>query len=386
MGFASVILSLLLSYSFWIKERTVVAQSLGLESACTDTGSQFSWMYNTYGESPCETADDLLGACGACRVGSCVLDNPCVCNTVMYSVYYACRLCVDDPDKDIPSFNEFAQQFQCSSTLVGSFPEPVPGDTVIPTWAYLNLTTNDKFDSSLAQEVASQPTAVSESSESSLPSTTTSSSRPVSPGTTGASSTSAAARTSASATVSATRPTPTSSGTDTTQPIAGSSSSPSSAGVLQPTTPITTDSPAAPSAASGGSSTNPHISHTTSPASTTPASSSSHTTAVIAGSTIAGGAIALFAILTCLACHNRRKLAGVHSSQARLLSRAGPYTVTAGEAPSSAQDTVLRTFSSEDLKLYDPDDPSTYPPSLNEISRFRKPTSPGRNTEIVHIH
>ncbi|KAL7283784.1 LOW QUALITY PROTEIN: hypothetical protein ACG7TL_003221 [Trametes sanguinea] len=304
-------------------------------------------------------------------------------------------------------FNEFAQQFQCSSTLVGSFPEPVPGDTVIPTWAYLNLTANDKFDASRAQDVASQRTFF-ETTRLDIPVTYASWSRSC------ISDHRVRIRVFAAINYDIVISSCISRDHRSIFYVGGGSGFGFSDSVCYQTyTHLIRDrydptysriefqplicwgSPADESYsgrfschAIGGYgrivNKSPHFPYD------------------IAFVYHSG----FLRIQPHHGSHRWINNCGWRDSIVRYFDLSGlpqppqacwgtPVTsaafvpfrsLHAGEAPSSAQGTVMRTFSSEDLKLYDPDDPSTYPPSLNEISRSRKPTSPGRNTEIVHIH
>ncbi|KAI0334892.1 hypothetical protein GY45DRAFT_1059901 [Cubamyces sp. BRFM 1775] len=151
-GARSALALILLGYSL----RCINAQSLGLESTCLDPSPSFSWMYNIDGKSPCETANDLLYACGQFQIGPTLNNSPCVCNSVTYSLAYACRVCSGVPDDQITPFSDYASSYDCESTSIGSFPEPIPSGTVVPGWAYLPLANDGKLDMTKAQDEANE--------------------------------------------------------------------------------------------------------------------------------------------------------------------------------------------------------------------------------------
>ncbi|KIM84966.1 hypothetical protein PILCRDRAFT_817802 [Piloderma croceum F 1598] len=116
-----------------------------------------AWMLNTKNQTPCIVGAYLQAQCmnGSFEVQS--LPNlssfyvppgngsdACTCSTVTYSLMAACGLC-----QDAKALNWTVWQANCSSRDidVGGYPFDIPTETVVPTWAYLNVTVNNTFNS-----------------------------------------------------------------------------------------------------------------------------------------------------------------------------------------------------------------------------------------------
>ncbi|KAN0135778.1 hypothetical protein V8E53_006418 [Lactarius tabidus] len=116
------------------------------------TNSDFDWTYNSLEQSPCLVAAYLEAACnnGSFSISSLFpfsdnafygpsgveVDDLCECNTVVYSLVSACVA---------PS---------------GTFPKPIPNDTRVPKWAYLNsfiFQLYDKWNATAAEAVGDNP-------------------------------------------------------------------------------------------------------------------------------------------------------------------------------------------------------------------------------------
>ncbi|KAF9053431.1 hypothetical protein BJ165DRAFT_1591235 [Panaeolus papilionaceus] len=115
--------------------------------------STFRWTYNSVGDSPCEVMNDLVRVClpgsyyPALGVGDDYLvplgiesQAACICNSVFYSMSSACAYCQDRTWK---TWSDFSQN--CSTVYVQNFPYPIPGQTRIPTWAYVDVKTVFQF-------------------------------------------------------------------------------------------------------------------------------------------------------------------------------------------------------------------------------------------------
>jgi len=141
----------------------VVAQT-STNANCTD--NLFKWVFNSNGQSPCRVAEILADQCdpqgfvilpldpGAIYPGPTMDENnPCHCNTVLYSLMCGCAAC---QDRSWITLTEYAQN--CTSLVYGTvYPGGVPSDASVPHWAYLNVTaTNDTFDVNAAF-IASEP-------------------------------------------------------------------------------------------------------------------------------------------------------------------------------------------------------------------------------------
>ncbi|KAF8346216.1 hypothetical protein F5887DRAFT_1073863 [Amanita rubescens] len=135
-----------------------IAQSAVTEANCTD--SQFNWVFNSMGQSPCYVASILTYPCGnplnilPLPSGSVYRvekghNNTCTCNSVFYSLTSACSACRDGGWNTWSSFAT-----NCSSTYFMEYTESIPSYTNVPQWAYLNVTaTNNTFDVAVAESI-----------------------------------------------------------------------------------------------------------------------------------------------------------------------------------------------------------------------------------------
>jgi len=130
-----------------------------------------AWMLNSKNQTPCLVGAYLQAQCmnGSYEVQS--LPNltsfyappgngsdACTCSTVTYSLIAACGWC-----QDAKALNWTVWQANCSlqDIDVGGYPFDIPTETVVPTWAYLNVTMNNTFDpwAALGEYTKSQSTA-----------------------------------------------------------------------------------------------------------------------------------------------------------------------------------------------------------------------------------
>ncbi|KAF8339229.1 hypothetical protein F5887DRAFT_475437 [Amanita rubescens] len=114
-------------------------------------------------------ASPLLGRnTTTARSPSYYADYTCFYNTVWYSLLSACALCQDGNWLTWPDYS-----LTCNKTYLMEYPDPIPSNTSIPTWAYLNVTaTNGNFDPAAASSLA---VAIGSNSSASLTSTSISS-------------------------------------------------------------------------------------------------------------------------------------------------------------------------------------------------------------------
>ncbi|TFK92335.1 hypothetical protein K466DRAFT_236269 [Polyporus arcularius HHB13444] len=151
---------------------------------------QFDWMANSLGQSPCLVTSWLFVPCYGPGNGSFIdsitpdevyegpqakddFDStPCDCNTVVYSVFAACGLCQGANIDPWPTYST-----NCTQVYLKKYPEPIPGGTAVPAWAFLDVTTNSTFDIDAAMALASQdaPDVRSNSTSSATSSATSSS-------------------------------------------------------------------------------------------------------------------------------------------------------------------------------------------------------------------
>lgn len=125
---------------------------------CTQTDSAFVDLSNSLGQSPCYVATALANACspsgtalvfpplnsshpfyGGVSVGS--SSNPCLCSTVFYSMISACSLCQTSSSLDWSSYS-----INCNNISFSSFPLPIPQQTSVPHYAYLDVKASNDFN------------------------------------------------------------------------------------------------------------------------------------------------------------------------------------------------------------------------------------------------
>ncbi|KAF8344498.1 hypothetical protein F5887DRAFT_262718 [Amanita rubescens] len=159
----------------------IIAQNSSKVANCTV--SQYHWTFNSLGQSPCYVADALLNQCdptglqncqievsngaleppctgeagtivplilGATSYGPPATTNSCFCNTVWYSLISACGFCQNGTWTTWPNYSQY-----CNQTYLMQYPNPIPSNTSVPSWAYLNVTeTDNTFDPNTASSVA----------------------------------------------------------------------------------------------------------------------------------------------------------------------------------------------------------------------------------------
>ncbi|KAI0352719.1 hypothetical protein OH77DRAFT_754376 [Trametes cingulata] len=158
----------------WVSSRIFAS-----ESVLTRVAVQ---MNNALGQTPCMIVQDLVTVCNGlslvllvfpfrsgrltCYTGGLqanesltiqnLQESDCACNTVTYSLVFACGLCANETALQQSETEYFVQYMRCSGFAVQSYPMPIPSDTQIPAWAYLDLTENDSFDVEAAQFIAAE--------------------------------------------------------------------------------------------------------------------------------------------------------------------------------------------------------------------------------------
>ncbi|KAG1891126.1 hypothetical protein F4604DRAFT_393549 [Suillus subluteus] len=137
--------------------------------------SSFGWMNNSLVQDPCLVASYLESTCGAIinfdplptgyhyEAPSAALANPCVCNTVTYSMVSACADCQNRTYDDWTSWSTSCSKFSIGESvrkvvdilqaflihLIDRYPNDIPTGTKVPNWAYLNV--SGGFDPVAAQ-------------------------------------------------------------------------------------------------------------------------------------------------------------------------------------------------------------------------------------------
>jgi len=163
---------------------TILAQDSSNVPNCTD--NQYNWTYNSLDQSPCYVAIALIEMVSSGQAYSLppvsflgqIYGLPAgattvyFCNTVWYSLLSACALCQDGSWFTWPIYSQ-----NCSQTYLMEYPGPIPSNTTVPTWAFLNVTaTNDNFDPAKASSLAVAPSPTSSASTSSAATSSTSTS------------------------------------------------------------------------------------------------------------------------------------------------------------------------------------------------------------------
>ncbi|RPD61860.1 hypothetical protein L226DRAFT_535239 [Lentinus tigrinus ALCF2SS1-7] len=161
---SSLLLALPLVASFLANARRGAAQGT---SAVCDPG--WDWMTNSKGQSPCLVSSYLFTPCSPASqswvypltpgfhyntpLNSTDSATPCRCNTVLYSMINACATCQGQLAYTIP-WATYAQN--CSTVYLQKFPADIPLGTAVPAWAYLDITRNGTFNPDAAEAIANQ--------------------------------------------------------------------------------------------------------------------------------------------------------------------------------------------------------------------------------------
>ncbi|KAI0334869.1 hypothetical protein GY45DRAFT_1054670 [Cubamyces sp. BRFM 1775] len=148
-----------------------------IPSQCTDM--RYYWLSNNRDQFPCYVASAVAQDCAnSIQDSSGPLGSlSCPCNTVLYSLVYACGLCTDTQDWLI-TFGEWANDIDCGGTAYREYPRNlIPFGVIIPFWAYWDLTLDHYFDVERAREAASPPVTTSARSSSPLTTIPTQSSK-----------------------------------------------------------------------------------------------------------------------------------------------------------------------------------------------------------------
>ncbi|KAF8514459.1 hypothetical protein BU17DRAFT_68391 [Hysterangium stoloniferum] len=119
--------------------------------------------YNQENLSPCLVASVLEAACvgGTLNIDPLGTDafyigpsadgsNKCICSTVVYSLISACALC---QEKGFIKWSQWRLDCAASDITIGQIPITIPQPISVPSWAYLNVTITDDWDSSAALAV-----------------------------------------------------------------------------------------------------------------------------------------------------------------------------------------------------------------------------------------
>ncbi|KAI0829332.1 hypothetical protein BC628DRAFT_1360056 [Trametes gibbosa] len=131
---------------------SVCAGVLAVPSTNATCQDAYKWMNNARGQSPCLVSAYLLSPCSANATGTfipalqdshsfynfagTVLEStPCVCNTVTYSMLYACATCQGAELSILPWYIA-AENCTNGKIFIEKYPTSMPTDTSVPFWAY----------------------------------------------------------------------------------------------------------------------------------------------------------------------------------------------------------------------------------------------------------
>ncbi|KAI0334898.1 hypothetical protein GY45DRAFT_1317995 [Cubamyces sp. BRFM 1775] len=366
----------------------------GVHGSMPCSNESYNWMNSVNEQSPCDMYAALIAMCGThgCLSTTDVtprtylrardqLQNPCFCNTVSYSLRAACELCID---VSLQTEQEYIAG-QCNESFPQTFPCPLPLDVAIPGWAYQSV--NDVFNVTLASQFVNY--------ESVSPSTDPNHGH----GSSGATSTTVAGSATQilpnSPSAPATAPQPSvqltaisSSPLTLTQTNSlGKTTVPQTGGTPFESQPGSDASTSASFSQKMSASTSADISPSDYPDGPDQrASGNPDKLGPIAGGVAAAVSIALAVILATLLIRRRRRRVisickdlpslgdtnNERSSEPCLVPRDDKHWQPTGDEHTPA--VQVPPFP---LKLYDPDDPTTYPPSLSAIlGESRTPTVP----------
>ncbi|KZV96792.1 hypothetical protein EXIGLDRAFT_404427 [Exidia glandulosa HHB12029] len=127
--------------------------------------SHLYWATNSLGQNPCVVGAYLLGACEDdpsnvfispritdARPTAGLFPSPCSCSSVTYSLLSACALCAG-ADQPV-MWSVWTAGCKAEDITHGQLPYPIPAQTKVPTWAFLDVDSRNGFDPSSAHNAA----------------------------------------------------------------------------------------------------------------------------------------------------------------------------------------------------------------------------------------
>ncbi|KDQ18175.1 hypothetical protein BOTBODRAFT_29515 [Botryobasidium botryosum FD-172 SS1] len=134
-----------------------------VQAVCRDG---YAWMDNEEGQSPCVVYAYLQASClagnwtvpalpqnAAYMPPSPMQANACTCSSVTYSTMAACGTCQGSV---YTGWGAWIQNCNPTVTNAGKFVSTIPANTSVPKWAFIDPTTSGTFNLTLAQEMAAQ--------------------------------------------------------------------------------------------------------------------------------------------------------------------------------------------------------------------------------------
>ncbi|KAI0362086.1 hypothetical protein OH77DRAFT_1416292 [Trametes cingulata] len=113
--------------------------------------SDTSWSFNSLGQTPCLMAAYIQGACqpdgkvmvqalpdAAFEYNGPAADaaDACMCSSIAYALFSACGFC---QGSGWPEWSQWTQHCNAQDVHNGSFPRPIPAGTAIPDWAFIAI-------------------------------------------------------------------------------------------------------------------------------------------------------------------------------------------------------------------------------------------------------
>ncbi|EAU88754.2 hypothetical protein CC1G_01127 [Coprinopsis cinerea okayama7 len=162
---------------------SLFASALGQRSnvVCSDA---YDWAFNDRNQSPCLVSSYLQSGCGTIVSVDLIPEgthysgpnatraNVCNCNTVVYSLTAACGAC---QGRTVANWTTWVANCPPTFRTIADFPNEIPEGTVVPRWAYINVTElpEQRWNAARARQEAAES-----ETPSSTPNTPTSESLP----------------------------------------------------------------------------------------------------------------------------------------------------------------------------------------------------------------
>jgi len=124
----------------------------------------WEWSYNSLNQNPCNVAAYLEASCNGGQFNIQPLPSgrmyapnttegaSCECNTVVYSLVSACAACQGSTWVLWSGWS-----VNCSNVWPSTYPNPIPGGTRVPHWAYLDVVVSDSWNITAAQSAGDSP-------------------------------------------------------------------------------------------------------------------------------------------------------------------------------------------------------------------------------------
>ncbi|KAH8102721.1 hypothetical protein BXZ70DRAFT_1006622 [Cristinia sonorae] len=158
--------------------------SVGAQSTNATCEPSFDWMSNSRGQNPCLVTAYLHGPCLTDPARATVSrlsapghfyiapksgrsDGRCRCSTVYYSLLAACAICQNG--RSLP-WSTWTTNCTADEVYNEGYPETIPPETAVPSWAYLDVSHTNNFNATaaLVEKLANHPEITSQTTMESL--------------------------------------------------------------------------------------------------------------------------------------------------------------------------------------------------------------------------